>query len=65
MGGSGGGMGPAFGDDVIAGFSSPGRVELVVAYLWLLMGLSKTSFAHIGLKGLERMMGELGFCSTF
>lgn len=52
-------MGPAFGDDVTAGFSSPGRVELVVAYLWLLMGLSLS-----GVKGLEKMMGKLGFCST-
>lgn len=30
-------MSSAFGDDVTAGFSSPGRVELVLTYLWLLM----------------------------
>lgn len=59
-------MGPAFGGDVTAGFSSPERVELVLAYLWLLMGPSKTSLTHIGgEQGLERMTGKLRFWSTF
>jgi hypothetical protein len=57
MGGSGGGLCL---HDVTAGFSSPGRVELVVTYLWLLMGHNKTSLTHIGReKGLERMMGKI------
>lgn len=35
-------------------------MELVVTYLWLLMGPNKTSLTHIGVeKGLERMMGKL------
>lgn len=59
-------MGTAFGGDVTAGFSSLERVELVLVYLWLLMGPSKTSITHIGgEQGLERMTGKLDFFSTF
>lgn len=59
-------MEEAWADDVTAGFSSLGRVELVVTYLWLLMGPNKTSLTHIGgEKGLERMMGKLEGCFVF